>query len=153
MVVNPLLMSKYSIKEIIFIICHEIEHLVLNHPAEGLRLNKEKDFKKHMLLNVAMDASVNDRLAMEIEKYNIGMMECPEDLITSRFLSEKFNKVIMPLRVFTYYYQMIPEDMVQIVEISRVDSHDWTENDLPEDVEATIKIFVDIDIISSESVG
>ena len=33
--------------------------------------------------------------------------------------------------------------MVQVIEIGRIDDHDWTENDLPEEVEASIKIFVE----------
>jgi len=153
--INPLHMRRYSIKEMVFIVCHEIEHLVLNHPAEGLRLNKEKDLKKHMLLNIAMDASVNDRLDMEIEKYDIGMMKCPGDVITSKFLSGQCNRKLTPLREFTYYYYNIPKNMVGVIEVSRIDSHEWTINDSPEDIEAAIKVFVENSVqgISDEDRG
>ena len=143
LLVNPIRMSRYSIKEMVFIICHEIEHLVLNHPAEGARMNKEKDLKKKTLLNIAMDASVNDRLVMEIEKYDIGMMECPDDAITSEFLSDVCRKPVSPLREFTYYYHLIPQDMVKVIKIGRLDSHDWTENDMPDEIEAAIRLFVE----------
>ena len=141
--INPLQMSPYSIKGIIFIICHEIEHLVLNHPAEGMRLNKEKDPRKRVLLNIAMDASINDGLAKEAGNKKLGMMECPEDAITSKVLSEMICRPLIPLREFTYYYRSIPEDLVTVVEVGRLDSHDWTENDSPEDIEAAIKLFVE----------
>lgn len=141
--INPLLMGCYPIKGIIFIICHEIEHLVLNHPAEGLRLNKEKDPRKHMLINIAMDASVNDILLKDIEKHNIGIMVCPDDAITSKVLGEICGSRLSSLREFTYYYRYIPEDIVQVVEVMRKDAHDWTENDSAEDIEAAIRLFVE----------
>ena len=143
MKINPIQMSSYSIKEMIFIICHEIEHLVLNHPAEGVRFNKEKDIKKHAALNIAMDASVNDRLVMEIEKYDIGMMKCPDDAITSEFLGMLYQMKVSPLREFTYYYHLIPPASIKVIKVKRIDSHDWTENDAPDDVEAAIKLFVE----------
>ena len=31
---NPLLLFKFSLKEIIYIFCHEVDHVVFNHPAE-----------------------------------------------------------------------------------------------------------------------
>ena len=34
---NPLLLCKFTLKEILFIVCHEIDHIVLNHPAEMLK--------------------------------------------------------------------------------------------------------------------
>ena len=40
---NPLLLCKFTLKEILYIICHEIDHVVLNHPAEMVRANPEGD--------------------------------------------------------------------------------------------------------------
>ena len=34
---NPLLLCKYSLKEILYIFCHEIDHIVLNHPTEMVK--------------------------------------------------------------------------------------------------------------------
>ena len=153
--INPLQMSPYSIKEMIFIICHEIEHLVLSHPAEGNRLNKEKDPRKRMLLNIAMDASINDRLVKEARNKKLGMMECPADAITSKVLGEIICRPLIPLREFTYYYQSIPKDLVTLVEVGRLDSHEWTENDSPEDIEAAVKLFVEDSIrnLSEEEIS
>ena len=36
---NPLLLGKFTLKEILFIVCHEIDHIVLNHPAEMVKSN------------------------------------------------------------------------------------------------------------------
>ena len=44
---NPLLLCKFSLKEIIYIVCHEIDHIVLNHPAEGIKINPEHDPDVH----------------------------------------------------------------------------------------------------------
>ena len=38
---NPLLLCKFKLKEIIYIVCHEIDHVVLNHPAEMVKANPE----------------------------------------------------------------------------------------------------------------
>ena len=86
LIVNPLLLGKYTIKEMVYIICHEIEHLVLDHPAEGLKVNQIGDPEAHELLNLAMDASVNDRLDMEIDKYKLNIMSKPDGRITSKYL-------------------------------------------------------------------
>ena len=32
---NPLILLKYSLKEILYIFCHEIDHVVFNHPRNG----------------------------------------------------------------------------------------------------------------------
>ena len=40
---NPLLLCKFTLKEIIYVVCHEIDHVVLNHPAEMVKANPEGD--------------------------------------------------------------------------------------------------------------
>ena len=39
---NPLNLCRFKLKEIIYIICHEIDHIVLNHPAEMVKTNPNK---------------------------------------------------------------------------------------------------------------
>ena len=40
---NPLLLCKFTLKEILYVICHEIDHIVFNHPAEMVKANPTKD--------------------------------------------------------------------------------------------------------------
>ena len=64
--VNPLILCKFDLKEIIYVICHEIEHVILNHPSEMVKINPTKDPTIFEKFNYAADASVNDRLNNEI---------------------------------------------------------------------------------------
>ncbi len=36
---NPLLLCRYPLKEMIFILCHEVEHVILCHPTEMVKAN------------------------------------------------------------------------------------------------------------------
>ena len=64
---NPLILLKYSLKEILYIFCHEIDHVVFNHPAEMMKSNPEGNPELFELFNYAADASVNDMLNAEIK--------------------------------------------------------------------------------------
>lgn len=114
--INPLLLGKCSIKEMIFIICHEIEHIVLEHPAEAKKINHSSDPWESVALNYAMDASVNDRLIMEMNKYKLSLMSCPEDGVTSDFLSDEYGVSLDRLKDYLYYYDKIATFETQVIE-------------------------------------
>ena len=80
---NPLLLCKFTLKEIIYIVCHEIDHIVFNHPTEMVKANPEKNDDVFYLFNLAADAAVNDRINHEIDKEKKTFMSSPEGLITS----------------------------------------------------------------------
>ncbi len=103
-IVNPLLLGKYKLREIIYIICHEIEHLVFNHPTEMVRMNPKKNSDIHKKLNIAMDAAVNDMLN---EYINNEIMLIPKDIITSRTISELTKKNVAYCQDYAYYYELI----------------------------------------------
>ena len=100
---NPLLLGKYKIKEMVFIICHELEHLVLNHPAESVRINPSKNHSTHVLLNYAQDASINDVLMYE----NRDIYDVPKDLVTSKVISEIVKQNLRACEDYLYYYQYL----------------------------------------------
>lgn len=105
---NPLLLCKYPLKEIIFIICHEIEHIILEHPAEMLKSNPTGDPEVFERFNIAADASVNDRLRYEIEGENRAFMSVPADCILSGTLKKMFGlRNVRPLESYLYYYDLI----------------------------------------------
>ena len=105
---NPLLLCKHSMKEIIFIICHEIEHIILNHPAEMVKSNPTNTPETFERFNIAADASVNDRLRYEIEQENRGFMTVPEGCILSETLAKMFRlRNVRPLENYQYYYNLI----------------------------------------------
>ena len=105
---NPLLLCKFSLKEILFIVCHEIDHIVLNHPAEMVRLNPQKDEETYKRFNFAADASVNDRLNLEIKSQGKGFMTAPEGHISSLSLKRMFKlRQLAELESYMYYFKKI----------------------------------------------
>lgn len=105
---NPLLLCKFTLKEIIYVICHEIDHVVLNHPAEMVKANPDEDPQKFYEFNLAADASVNDRINHEIvaEKHNY--LKQPEGVITSDVLGRMYGfKNIASLENYAYYFNLI----------------------------------------------
>ena len=105
---NPLLLCKFTLKEIIYVICHEIDHVVLNHPAEMVKANPDEDPQKFYEFNLAADASVNDRINHEIvaEKHNY--LKQPGGVITSGVLAKKFKiRDIRSMENYAYYFDLI----------------------------------------------
>lgn len=127
LIVNPLLLGKYSIKGMVFIICHEIEHIVLEHPAIDKKENPEKDPAKSYLLNLATDASINDRLSFDVGQNGLQIMSMPDDAITSESLGEAFDKHFLKMQDYLYYYSRFPKtlqvssDSEEILEDSQTD--------------------------------
>lgn len=108
---NPLLLCAFHLKEILFILCHEIDHVILNHPAEMLRLGKD-DPDLLQKFNLAADAAVNDAIQYEIKKKNYKFLQSPTGLITSAVLGEMFAiPSIRPLENYLYYYMLIKDKM------------------------------------------
>ncbi len=109
MTVNPLLIGLKSLSEMIYVFCHEIEHIVLNHPVDGIKYNPRKDRETGMKLNIAMDASINDRLTEDSRENEFNIISEPEDAITSKELSDTFNIHIKSLQAFDYYFERISD--------------------------------------------
>ena len=105
---NPLLLCKFTLKEIIYVTCHEIDHVVLNHPAEMVKANPDKDEDLFYQFNLAADAAVNDRINNEIEKEKHNFMSPPDGLITSGVLSQMFQLGnIKKMEHYAYYFDLI----------------------------------------------
>lgn len=107
---NPLLLCKFSLKEIIYIFCHEIDHVVYNHPAEMVKSNPDKDPDIFYQFNLAADAAVNDRINHEIKAENHLFMKSPDGLITSKVLSKMYRLGnILEMENYAYYFGLIAE--------------------------------------------
>lgn len=105
---NPLLLCKFTLKEILYVICHEIDHVVFNHPAEMIKINPEKDPNVFYDFNLAADASVNDRIDYEIISANRKFLSAPEGHITSNSLSKMFKlRNVASMESYAYYFQLI----------------------------------------------
>lgn len=105
---NPLLLCKYTLKEIIYIVCHEIDHVVLNHPAEMVKANPDGSPEGLYEFNLAADAAVNDRIDNEILSEEHNFMSAPEGLITSRVLAKMFELGrIRQMENYAYYFALI----------------------------------------------
>ena len=104
---NPLLLCKFELKEILYVVCHEIEHVALNHPAEMLKANPDRDPKLFELFNLAADASVNDRLDLEVMQGR-KFLKSPEGAVSSAALREMFGlPYLRKLENYQYYYDEI----------------------------------------------
>ena len=176
---NPLLLCKYSIKEIIYIICHEIEHIILNHPAEMVRCCDENDNEMLFRFNLAADASVNDRINQDIIDTNCRFLSQPDDSINSRTLSEIFDiGDILPLESYAYYFSLIQnkdsdssstgsdnrhsnksenedneDNIVTAQNCGELQDHNWEAEGDSEDVQAVTREFVNqvVNTMSDES--
>ena len=105
---NPMLLCKFTLKEIIYIVCHEIDHVVLNHPAEMVKANPEGNQETFYEFNLAADAAVNDRINHEIVAEKHSFMSEPEGLITSDVLAKMFKlKSIRTMEHYAYYFSLI----------------------------------------------
>ena len=105
---NPLLLCKFTLKEIIYIVCHEIDHVMLNHPAEMVKANPSEDPDVFYRFNLAADAAVNDRINHEIKAEKHGFMSAPDGLITSGVLSKMFSLgKIAAMENYAYYFDLI----------------------------------------------
>ena len=105
---NPLLLCKFTLKEILYVICHEIDHVVLNHPAEMIKANLNKDPDVFYEFNLAADASVNDRINHEIKSENRKFLSAPKGIITSTELAKMFNlRYVANMEHYAYYFQLI----------------------------------------------
>lgn len=104
---NPLILMRYPLKEIVYIFCHEVDHVVFNHPAEMVRSNPEEDPEKYRLFNLAADAAVNDQLNQEIaggKKF----LRMPKGAVTSQTLKKTFGlRSVKSGESYQYYYDLI----------------------------------------------
>ena len=138
---NPLILCKFSLKEIVYIICHEIEHIIFNHPAEMVKCNPSKDSGIFKKFNYAADASVNDRINYEIKSLSYKFMSMPSGCITSKYFEEslKINDVL-PLENYKYYFDLIKDQTLNEENQPKIMSNGLNGNcDNSEDLEADEK--------------
>ena len=163
---NPLLLCRYPLKEMIFILCHEVEHVILCHPAEMVKANPTGDPETFRRFNIATDASVNDRLRHEITQENRTFMSVPEDCILSEKLKKMFGlRKVRQLESYQYYYDLIrqkelPDDddssgsgsgngedendgeIITSQNCGTPDDHNWQAGDDAEEIMSIIREFV-----------
>ena len=168
MISNPLLLCNFPLKMIIFIICHEIEHIVLNHPAEMVKANPMGDSDIYEKFNLAADASVNDRLRYEIKVENRKFMAVPEGCILSETLKKMFNlRNVRPLENYGYYFELIKnkdnhdngtdsaendpsfntdefesDDIITQYNCDKIDDHNWSDSDDADEITDVVKDFI-----------
>ena len=159
---NPLLLCNFSLKEIMFIICHEIEHIILNHPAEMVKSNPTGNSDIYEKFNLAADASVNDRLRYEIVSENRKFMTVPDGCILSETLKKMFRlRNIRPLESYSYYFNLIKDkaepdnendntgsqgkdfgesdDIITQYNFVRTVEHNWSDSDDADEITEVIK--------------
>ena len=92
-------------------VCHEIEHVILNHPAEMVKANPDKDDQIFYEFNLAADASVNDRLKHEIKTEKHHFMSPPDGIIFPETLAGMYHlKYVRNLENYAYYFAFIKDE-------------------------------------------
>ena len=154
---NPLLLCKFTLKEILFIVCHEIDHIVLNHPVEMLKANPNSDPDLFEKFNLAADASVNDRLLAEMKDENSGFLAAPEGHVSSATLRKMFKlRSVRPRESYLYYFNLIrgkalPEkpqqtpgegEVITAQNCGTVEDHQWQAGEDAEEATAAVRELV-----------
>lgn len=112
---NPLLLCSYALKEVIYIVCHEVDHVVFNHPAEMLRSNPDKNPATFRRFNIAADASVNDRLNYEVRRGAKRFMREPEGLVTSETVKRILQSPdVVAMESYKYYFDLLEDHEDQL---------------------------------------
>jgi len=175
---NPLLLCKFSIREILYIICHEIDHVMLNHPAEMIRANPTGDEQTFYEFNLAADAAVNDRINYEIEAENHNYLSEPKGAVTSDVIAQKYElRYVAPMESCTYYFELIRgrkngggqdensnpsskvaaggSKIVTALNCGELEDHNWEVGDDAEYAQATAKELMNsaVGMMSEESRG
>lgn len=105
---NPLLLCKFTLKEILYVICHEIDHVVLNHPAEMVKANPTQAEQTFYEFNLSADAAVNDRIDHEIVHEKRSFLARPDGVITSKVLGGMYHlSHLRPMENYAYYFNQI----------------------------------------------
>ena len=109
---NPLLLCKFSLKNIIYIVCHEIDHVVFDHPA---LMAKEIANNPNNLLkfNIAADAAVNDGINLEIKEKAYRFMEAPTGCITSKTIGKMIGEPVFSNENYAYYFELIKDKSIK----------------------------------------
>ena len=104
---NPMLLAQYELQEILYIYCHEIDHVVYNHPSEMARTCSDREPKSYQLFNLAADAAVNDLLNFEIIQGHTFVKQ-PNGAVTSEYLKTNFYlSGLQPMQSYRYYFDAL----------------------------------------------
>jgi len=115
---NPLLLCCLSLKEIIFVVCHELDHLLFNHPALMVKANPSKNPEIFKRFNLAADASINDTLQYGTfldqllkKKPDNDYIQAPKGIIFSKTLSEIYDikQKLLKSQNYLYYFNLLME--------------------------------------------
>ena len=123
---NPLLFIGYSLYDTLFVIVHEILHIVYLHAVEYDMLKSENN---HKMFNIAADISINDIIADQLEiKYtgeeNINKtLDRPENLWYAETLQKLLDRKNRKIKVekyqpLLYYYKLLLENKDAIPDLN-----------------------------------
>lgn len=105
----PSYLAKLTEKEVLFVICHEIQHVILEHGKRGRGLDKH-------LANVAMDIVINEE---NLSEYGFDRKELPflsKDLCFLDNIQSQLPKDVkmLPGQNFEYYYNILYKETPKI---------------------------------------
>ncbi len=110
-VTNPFFLCEHSLKEIIYVVCHEIDHIIFNHPVEMTKVVSLGDRCNLERFNHAADASINDNIDFEIKERKIDYMVPLKDRITSKAIAKLYDlEKIKERESYAYYFDLVKKE-------------------------------------------
>lgn len=140
--VNPLILCKYKIKEIIYLICHEIDHIIQGHIQEREKISKNNSEDELKKFDIVADTLINDNLDFIAEESDNSWLSPPEKHWNSEAIAKQFNiKVVDKGEEFDYYMQMLSDvDLNEDNQSGNITSNhsDWNNTDTSNSTDSVI---------------
>lgn len=110
--INPVFWESLTATQKLFVICHECQHLILNHGKRAKHLFANITPEDMQRLNIAMDIAVNESL---ISRFDFSRAEVDPDnkYIWADKVGNELGVVLETNRCFEYYYSLLkkqPDD-------------------------------------------
>lgn len=107
--INPIFCSKYTFPEFTGLIIEELMKMVYMHPAAYSKMNKEKDGKKHTLLEKSSDAAAASILKRDVrlDTSDAGGCRLPGDAYTPTSVNNECNIHSAEGMPLEYYYGIL----------------------------------------------
>ena len=145
--INPIILFKYKVKEILYLMCHEIDHLVYGHMLEKKKL-AENGAENNLLkkFDIASDTEINEKLDFEAEISKNSWLMPPKERWNSQNIEKVFElKDVKSLQNYKYYLDLLcksedesdnEQEIGQESDVSPIetDSNDFTDEQDEENI-------------------
>ena len=127
--INPCLFCKYKFKEMVYLVCHEIDHIVYGHIFERIELEQNGADKDTLFkFDMAADTEINENLDAKAEECENSWLQPPKE----RMNLEKIEKIFDVSEELKY---MPSDEYFELICNSDLKNSDEAEKELKKYVE------------------